>query len=414
MLLSAGASPTGLPPAVLSCAMLYLTTEALSVFEQDYARSPSRQTAVPWLAFVALYRLPVWHYIGYTLHAAGCSHLVPVAFALIAMDCSAWHTMACWLDEKHTALSQGMPPNMWISFCELFGIAALYSGYKASGADTRARLNAMYSLTAEQYDATRKLTLFGRETLIDVVTLQAEKCLAAIAATTGGASQKGALGMWLDIGGGTCTSTPYCYIVLTLALYAAMYQSCCHISVLTTTNQLNAYTLLHCTASIHTTGTAENLLQVSKRLDLSLFSHIFVVDYSDEMCAHARACVAAHNWSNVTVVQADAATFRPPTEELGRVGFVTASYSLSMIPGYCALVDAIASYSDERTRIVVADFYTSKKNDTALRQHSWWRRWLMQAWFAIDDVDLSPHRREVCEQRLTLAWESNHMGKYSK
>eukprot|EP00953_Heterococcus_sp_UTEX-ZZ885_P041472 21155-Heterococcus_DN1.PRE.1 len=81
-----------------------------------------------------------------------------------------------------------------------------------------------------------------------------------------------------------------------------------------------------------------------------------------------------------------------------------------MIPGYCALVDAIASYSDERTRIVVADFYTSKKNDTALRQHSWWRRWLMQAWFAIDDVDLSPHRREVCEQRLALAWESNHMG----
>jgi hypothetical protein len=214
MLLSAGASPTGLPPAVLSCALLYLTTEALSVFEQDHARSPSRQTAVPWLAFVALYRLPVWHYIGYALHAAGCSHLVPVAFALIAMDCSAWHAMACWLDEKHTALSQGLPPNMWVSFCELFGIAALYSSYKASGADTRARLNAMYSLTAEQYDATRKLTLFGRDALIDVVTLQAEKCLAAITAASGaasGASQKGALGLWLDIGGGTYAYVAYCH-----------------------------------------------------------------------------------------------------------------------------------------------------------------------------------------------------------
>ena len=170
---------------------------------------------------------------------------------------------------------------------------------------------------------------------------------------------------------------------------------------------------IHCnTASAQTTGTAENLLLVSKRLDLALFSHIFVVDYSDEMCAHARARVAAAGWANVTVVQADAATFRPPAD-LGRVGFVTMSYSLSMIPGYCALVDAISTYSDDRTRIVVADFYTSKKNDSALRQHSWWRRWLMQAWFAIDDVDLSPHRREVCEQRLALAWESNHMGKYS-
>ena len=34
----------------------------------------------------------------------------------------------------------------------------------------------MYSLKCDQYDTTRKLTLFGRETLIDLVVLQAEKC----------------------------------------------------------------------------------------------------------------------------------------------------------------------------------------------------------------------------------------------
>ena len=124
-------------------------------------------------------------------------------------------------------------------------------------------------------------------------------------------------------------------------------------------------------------GTAENLLMVSQRMDLGLFSQIFVVDYSDSMCAHAEARVAANGWKNVTVVQADASTFRPDAK-YGRVGFVTMSYSLSMIPGYCALIDTIASYSDAETRIIVADFFTSKKNDSPLRQHSWWRRWAMQ------------------------------------
>ncbi|KAG5186141.1 hypothetical protein JKP88DRAFT_244220 [Tribonema minus] len=439
LVLMSGDAGATLPPALAACGFLYLSTDLLLVFEADFCANPSRQTAAPWLAFVALFRLPVWGYCASTAYASQWRHggAAAAAFAAFAaLDCAAALSarMTRWFDAKHAAASKALPPNMWVSFLELLEIAALYGRKTARGADTRARLNAMYSLSTEEYDRSRALTLFGRQeydrsraltlfgrqTLIDLVVMQAEAKLARARAGAGGGGGCGAgsLGAWVDIGG----------------------------------------------------GTAQNLALVAERLDLSLFQQIYVVDYSDEMCKHAHGRVEAQGWTNVTVVRADAATFVPPPEA-GRVSFVTMSYSLSMIPGYvrlvntiaryanavtyarlvntmiaryadadtrtrkpctsenclrsraspnpnlnCAsrsyarLVNTISRYADADTRVVVADFFTSKSVDAPLRQHAWWRRWLLRAWFAIDDVDLAPHRRDVCEQTLSLVWETNHMG----
>jgi hypothetical protein len=98
---------SGLPARLVSCGFLYVTTELLSVFSQDYSRNPATQTAVPWLLYTVLYRLPVWHYMGWVAYSEECAFLLPVVFGLIALDCAACQAMYRWLDEKHRAASAG-------------------------------------------------------------------------------------------------------------------------------------------------------------------------------------------------------------------------------------------------------------------------------------------------------------------
>ena len=79
ILSSGGAAASGLPEPLIRAGFLYLTTEALAVFEQDYARSPSRQTAGPWLAFTVLYRCVCFYDQGNTMTISGTISPCPVS-----------------------------------------------------------------------------------------------------------------------------------------------------------------------------------------------------------------------------------------------------------------------------------------------------------------------------------------------
>ena len=66
---------------------------------------------------------------------------------------------------------------------------------------------------------------------------------------------------------------------------------------------------------------------MSEYLPLDTFKTIYVVDLCKSLCEQARRKVEAKGWKNVVVVEGDACTFAPPTDE--KATLVTFSYSLS-------------------------------------------------------------------------------------
>lgn len=72
-------------------------------------------------------------------------------------------------------------------------------------------------------------------------------------------------------------------------------------------------------------GTAENVDLMSEYMDLKSFDKIYVVDITPSLCEVARQKVKARGWTNVTIVEGDACTFKPDE----KATLVTFSYSLS-------------------------------------------------------------------------------------
>src|SRR5204862_325772 len=113
-----------------------------------------------------------------------------------------------------------------------------------------------------------------------------------------------------------------------------------------------------------------------------------VLDLSHSLLEVAKQRIAAHGWTNVETVEADATTFRPAG---GPVDVVTFSYSLTMIPDwFAALENALAILKPGGT-IGVVDFYVSRKyaSDGSAR-HGWFTRTFWPTWFALDNVYPSP------------------------
>ncbi len=132
-------------------------------------------------------------------------------------------------------------------------------------------------------------------------------------------------------------------------------------------------------------GTGANLAMAGERL--AGLGKAYVVDLCPALVRVARERAAAAGWGNVSVVEADATTFRPEEET---VDVVTFSYSLTMIPEWFKAIDHALGLLRPGGVIGVADFYVSKKYPTpGFARHTWLQRNFWPVWFGNDNVGLS-------------------------
>ena len=128
-------------------------------------------------------------------------------------------------------------------------------------------------------------------------------------------------------------------------------------------------------------GTASNLELLGRRL-LRL-RRVYVVDLAAPLLDRARVRAARAGWTNVTCVEADAATAALPD---ARVDVALFSYSLTMMPDWYAATDRAWQLLAPGGVIGVVDFYVSRKHAAPRRQHHPSTRWFWPWWFAHCDV----------------------------
>jgi ubiquinone/menaquinone biosynthesis C-methylase UbiE len=88
------------------------------------------------------------------------------------------------------------------------------------------------------------------------------------------------------------------------------------------------------------------------------------VDLTDAMLAQARQRIEANGWSNVTLVQADAAEFEFPAE----VGAIVSTYALSQVPECGAVIAHGAAALSPGRRWVVLDLKVPDRAPRRLAQ----------------------------------------------
>ncbi|KAI9785936.1 MAG: hypothetical protein M1839_008202 [Geoglossum umbratile] len=163
------------------------------------------------------------------------------------------------------------------------------------------------------------------------------------------------------------------------------------------------------------------------------FSSIYLVDLSPSLCEVARRRFARLDWTNVKVICQDARSFRLEDYETNKgenemvrepkstyypgirvtptrkADLLTLSYSLSMIPDYYSVIDAMSSLLSPFGVLGVTDFYVQSKVDLTGRNYTggifnrhvnWLGRVFWRSWFEIDRVGLDPGRRDYLEYRF--------------
>ncbi len=132
-------------------------------------------------------------------------------------------------------------------------------------------------------------------------------------------------------------------------------------------------------------GTGHNLEFV--RPWVSLCKKVILVDLCPSLLGVARGRVERYGWTNVEVREGDATTFCPG--EL--VDLVTCSYSLTMVEDWFRAVDQAYDCLAEGGHLASVDFYVSRKFPAhGLARHGWFTREFWPAYFAVDNVFLSP------------------------
>ncbi|EGN99748.1 hypothetical protein SERLA73DRAFT_121865 [Serpula lacrymans var. lacrymans S7.3] len=219
-------------------------------------------------------------------------------------------------------------------------------------ADQRTRLDKFYEGQADVYDATRSGLLRGRNTMLTLAAGHIRTMRKDIS--------KQRL-IWVDIGG----------------------------------------------------GTGHNIELMDKHIPIKSFDAIYLVDLCEPLLQVARQRFSKRGWTNITVLCQDATEFSLPewsdSNPKGSVGFVTLSYSLSMMPNFYTLLDRIDYVlSPENGLLGVVDFYTSGRQPSlhekaiggTSKECGWISRWFWQIWFDFDHVSLSPHRRDYLEYKF--------------
>ena len=152
-------------------------------------------------------------------------------------------------------------------------------------------------------------------------------------------------------------------------------------------------------------GTAANLEYLGDRL--AKLQRVFVVDLCEPLLGMARKRVVSREWKNVELICADASRFEPPA---GQLDVVSCSYSLTMMPDWFAVIDRAWELLRPGGVIGVIDFFVSRKHaERSLVQHGWWSRHFWPAWFARDNVYLSPDHLPYLQRRFeTVALDQQH------
>jgi S-adenosylmethionine-diacylgycerolhomoserine-N-methlytransferase len=161
-------------------------------------------------------------------------------------------------------------------------------------------------------------------------------------------------------------------------------------------------------------GTAANLEFLGERI--KQLGKVYVVDLSPSLLRVARQRIEARAWSNVEAVEADATTFQPPSgagelrPQLADV--VTFSYSLTMIPDWFAAIDNALAMLKPGGRIGVVDFFISRKYAASdIQRHHWFTRTFWPAWFANDNVFLSPDHLPYLQRQFQQQRFEQHRAK---
>ncbi|CAJ2500319.1 Uu.00g031720.m01.CDS01 [Anthostomella pinea] len=236
-------------------------------------------------------------------------------------------------------------------------------------------LESFYKTQAGAYDATRKALLKGRE---DMLALAAAQLV--FKAKKDGAVSNETRRIWVDVGG----------------------------------------------------GTGWNIETMSRFVDVpNFFDSVYLVDFSPSLCEVARKRFDRLGWRNVKVICQDARKFRLDQYEPvspgcrswspsmgyftedgpkhGGASLITMSYSLSMIPDYYSVIDALPSLLAPDGIISVVDFYVQSEVDVSFRNYTgglidrhvnFLGRTFWRAWFDIDRVALEPGRRDFLEYRF--------------
>ncbi|KAJ8077140.1 hypothetical protein PM082_001568 [Marasmius tenuissimus] len=217
----------------------------------------------------------------------------------------------------------------------------------------KSRLDKFYEGQADVYDTTRKGLLRGRKTMLN---------LSAAHLRSIRASNPSKRLVWVDIGG----------------------------------------------------GTGHNIELMDQFYEVSNFDHIYLIDLCEPLLQVARKRFTKKGWTNITILCQDASDFSlsewsEGVDAKGSVGFVTMSYSLSMIPNFYTLLDRIDYVLSPQDGLLgVVDFYTAGKQ-SALHEKAiggekkecgWISRWFWQIWFDFDNVHLGPARRSYLEYRF--------------
>jgi S-adenosylmethionine-diacylgycerolhomoserine-N-methlytransferase len=134
-------------------------------------------------------------------------------------------------------------------------------------------------------------------------------------------------------------------------------------------------------------GTGRNLEYFGPRL-LSL-ARMEVVDLCPALLAQAR--VRAARWPEVvSVVEADACTYRPQWAGTTAVDCVYLSYALTMIPDWRGAIDNALSLLRPGGLLGIVDFYVSSADVPPGRaRHGWIARQFWPRWFGHDGVRLN-------------------------
>ncbi|KAF9263436.1 hypothetical protein L218DRAFT_973210 [Marasmius fiardii PR-910] len=158
-------------------------------------------------------------------------------------------------------------------------------------------------------------------------------------------------------------------------------------------------------------GTGHNIELMDQFFPVSSFDVVYLIDLCEPLLQVARKRFAKKGWTNITILCQDASEFILPewsegVDAKGSVGFVTMSYSLSMIPNFYNLLDRIDYILSPQDGLIgVVDFYTAGKQSSLhekaiggdKKECGWLSRWFWQIWF---DVHLGPARRSYLEYRF--------------
>jgi len=159
-------------------------------------------------------------------------------------------------------------------------------------------------------------------------------------------------------------------------------------------------------------GTGSNLELLGTRIER--LAKVYVVDLAPSLLEVVERRAKQRGWTNVEAVEADATTFRPPSDALGggQADVVTCSYSLTMIPDWFAAIDNAAAMLRSGGRIGVVDFYVSRKHPAeGLRRHGASTRWFWPAWFSMDNVFPSADHLPLLLRRFETLYLAEDRGK---